>query len=132
MNPVRARAIALRRRRPDPYPWLLWAILAVGLFIGVEAAHSQSVVPGNGVLVAQQVAPGGSVTPAPNAPAPNVPAPNAPGAGPGASDAPVPRGVLRPPRGIDPGIHAPAPPPRNFNMPVIPPPTTTNPRVQAK
>lgn len=36
----------------------------------------------------------------------------------------TPRGVLRPPGNVDPGIHAPAPVPRPGTTPVIPPPGT--------
>lgn len=36
----------------------------------------------------------------------------------------IPRGVLRPPGNVDPGIQAPAPVPRPGTTPVIPPPGT--------
>lgn len=36
----------------------------------------------------------------------------------------VPRGVIHPPPGVDKGIKLPTPPPRQFPMPVIPPPGT--------
>ena len=39
---IRARAIALRRRRPDPQPWLLWAVLTAGLVMVFASAHGQA------------------------------------------------------------------------------------------
>jgi hypothetical protein len=46
----------------------------------------------------------------------------------------VPGGILRPPAGVDPGIHAPAPNPTPNTTPVIPPPGTPggNPTVQPR
>jgi hypothetical protein len=45
-----------------------------------------------------------------------------------------PRGVVRPPVGVDPGIHAPVPDPTPRTTPVIPPPGTPggDPRVQPR
>ncbi len=105
----RARAIAIAlRRRPEPSPWLMWLVLALLLLVGVTA-HGQSMVQ-SGQAAPQASGSGTTQT------VPVTPVPAAPSGG--------YSGVLRPTVPVDPGIHAPAPAPSSFPMPVIKPPGT--------
>src|SRR5918998_6281788 len=85
--------------------------------------------------------PGQGRSPLPSAPPERVePAPRPPrGGGPTGDDvvpegSGVARGVVRPPSGVDPGIHAPVPDPAPNTTPAIPPPGTPggDPRVQPR
>lgn len=97
----RARAIAVDlRRQPEPSPWLPWVILAFLLLASVTA---------QGQTRTEKV-------PQPSAPVPTAPVPSGRGG--------VSGGVLTPTAPVDPGIHAPAPAPNMFPMPVVKPPGT--------
>ncbi len=98
----RARAIVIAlRRRPEPSPWLLWAMLALLLLIAVTT-HAQT------IRDAADAHP----------PVANIPVPTRPlQTGPTQT-----KGVLVPTRPVDPDIHAATPPATAFPMPVVKPP----------
>lgn len=106
----RARAAVLRRGR-DNLPWLPWFVL-LGLLLAGFAFQAAAQTMGT--------------KPNPDSSGPQLAVPHE-GRGDGTpDDAPgSDRGLVRPPRAVDPGIHTAPPAPGSAGtMPVIPPPGT--------
>ena len=116
----RARAIALARRKPDPFAWLPWLMLLSLLLAGAAVAQPapQSSTP---LLPPNATQP--DVTPVPRADHPDTP------------DGTTKDGVAVPRANPDPGIVAPTPTPGPATGgTVIPPPGTPggNPQIIPK
>jgi hypothetical protein len=107
-----AHAAALPGSKPaaDRIIQALAVALGIGLAALVNDAPAQAQQPGAGTSGAA-----GQVPVTPDAANPNQPL---------SEKLDKSGGVLRPPAGIDPGIHAPAPEPDPRTTPVIPPPGT--------
>lgn len=101
-----ARAIALRRRRPDPAPWWVWAALAGAMLAAAPVWAQAPAVPEQVQPRAIPPGAGGDTRVAP---------PGSPVPGGGVPDS----GVMTPPLGSTTPVIR---PPATGGMPVIPPP----------